>query len=107
MYFNFSRKTCEGPNLKCALRPATCDLSQNTKCDLFPGKWSHFIDQLFATKKGRVSTFCDQSHNTKCDHLPGKRSQMSRKIEMRPFDKGTAASIVDFFYYIWRQKRQL
>ena len=30
------------PNLKCALRPATCDLSQNTKCDLFPGKWSHF-----------------------------------------------------------------
>ena len=30
------------PNLKCALRPATCDLSQNTKCNLFPGKWSHF-----------------------------------------------------------------
>ena len=42
------------PNLKCALRPATCDLSQNTKCDLFPGKWSHFIALLFATKKGRI-----------------------------------------------------
>ena len=41
------------PLVKSALRLATCDLSQNIKCDLFPGKNSQNTGHPFATKKGR------------------------------------------------------
>ena len=44
--YNSAKSSC-GPRQATFLafgkkRPATCDLSQNIKCDLFPGKRSHF-----------------------------------------------------------------
>ena len=47
----------------------------------------NFSGHPFATKNGRKIPFCDKSQNEKWDHFPENRSEMSRKIKVRPFSR--------------------
>ena len=86
------------------MRPATCNLSQNEKCDLFwengrifilrlicdlfLGKWSHFSFCDWSQNGKMQPFFVANSWSMKCDHFPGKslhfifcdRSQVAGRI---------------------------